>query len=62
VIKEEPNFDAVPARLRPVLRFCLQKDPRKRLHDIADAKLLLDSAAPGPSEGAGMHPRRLKMA
>jgi Tol biopolymer transport system component/tRNA A-37 threonylcarbamoyl transferase component Bud32 len=45
VIKEEPDLTRVPARFRPVLRLCLQKDPSRRLHDIADAKLLLDATA-----------------
>src|SRR6202521_3251753 len=41
VIKEEPNLEAVPASVRRLLRMCLQKDPNQRLHDIADAWLLL---------------------
>jgi Tol biopolymer transport system component len=64
VIKEEPNLEVVPERVRHLLRMCLQKDPRKRLRDIADATLLLDHAAPVRSEAAaaGVHVRRLKMA
>jgi serine/threonine-protein kinase len=54
VLKEEPRWDEVPPRLRPLLRRCLEKDPRKRLHDIADARLWLEEApqlesAPGQS-------------
>ena len=45
VIKEEPNLEAVPAGMRRLLRLCLEKDPKRRLHDIADAKLLFDEAA-----------------
>jgi len=64
VIKEEPKLDAVPVRVRHLLRLCLQKDPRKRLRDIADARLLLDNAVPVASEGAvaSVHSRRLKVA
>jgi Tol biopolymer transport system component len=47
VIKEEPNFDAVPASVRRLLRMCLQKDPKKRLHDIADVWLLLEETPVG---------------
>src|SRR5688572_29323013 len=63
VIKEEPNLEAVPGPMRHLLRLCLQKDPRKRLRDIADARLLLE-IAPGASDAvvAGVPPRRLKMA
>jgi predicted Ser/Thr protein kinase len=42
VIKEEPRLDRVPARVRPLLQRCLEKDPRKRLRDIGDIGLLLD--------------------
>jgi eukaryotic-like serine/threonine-protein kinase len=41
VLKEPPDFNRVPARVRPLLQSCLQKDPKQRLHDIADWKLLL---------------------
>jgi len=41
VLKEEIKLDRVPAKARPLLEACLQKDPKQRLHDIADAKLLL---------------------
>ena len=42
VLKEEPSWDEVSPRMRPLLRRCLEKDPRKRLHDIADARLWLE--------------------
>ncbi len=41
VIKDEPNWDAVPAGARPLLQRCLEKDPKKRLRDIGDATALL---------------------
>src|SRR6202521_5754757 len=31
VIKEQPNLDEVPAQVRPLLKRCLEKDPKKRL-------------------------------
>jgi Tol biopolymer transport system component len=46
VIKEEPDLSQVPAKFRPLLGMCLQKDPTRRLHDIADAKLLLHASIP----------------
>lgn len=55
VIKTEPEFSKVPRRFERLLRACLQKDPRKRLRDIADWKLLLDSdelARPVPAPPA----------
>jgi Tol biopolymer transport system component len=47
VLTNEPDLDAVPPRVRPLLRRCLEKDPRKRLRDIGDAMSLVgDVAAP----------------
>ena len=44
VLTEEPDWERVPAKARPLLRRCLQKDPQRRLHDIADAQFLLEDA------------------
>jgi serine/threonine protein kinase len=54
VMKEEPAWDRVPAKTRRLLRACLQKDSRQRLHDIADARFLLEE----PPVGVG-HARPL---
>ena len=44
VLTTEPTWDEVPATVRPLLRRCLVKDPRKRLRDIGDLDLLLETA------------------
>jgi serine/threonine protein kinase len=45
VLEREPAFEALPANMPPaigrLLRRCLEKDPRKRLRDIGDARLEL---------------------
>ena len=41
VLTKEPRFDFAPARLHRLLRLCLEKDPKKRLHDISAFQLLL---------------------
>ena len=41
VLTKEPDLDRVPAKIRPLLRRCLQKDPKQRLRDIGDAMPLL---------------------
>ena len=45
----EPDFNALPRstpdRLRRVVTHCLKKDPRERLHDIADARVELQEIA-----------------
>jgi Tol biopolymer transport system component len=43
VLKEEPDWSRIPARVQALLRRCLVKDPKRRLRDIGDAMPLLDS-------------------
>jgi eukaryotic-like serine/threonine-protein kinase len=44
VVRQDPDLKRVPARVRPLLQRCLEKDPKKRLRDAGDAMLLLDTA------------------
>ena len=48
VMKSDPELKALPAEVpsnvRLCLERCLQKDPRQRLRDIGDVRLLLDGA------------------
>jgi serine/threonine protein kinase len=44
VLTKEPDWEKVPARVRPLLRRCLEKDPKKRLRDIGSVDALLESA------------------
>jgi Tol biopolymer transport system component/predicted Ser/Thr protein kinase len=46
VLKEEPDWTRVPAKVRRLLRACLQKDPKQRLQAIGDWKLMLAEDAP----------------
>jgi serine/threonine-protein kinase len=46
VLKEEPDWQRVPPKAQRLLKSCLEKDPKRRLRDIADAWRLLE-AAPG---------------
>ncbi|MBN1571305.1 MAG: serine/threonine-protein kinase [Acidobacteria bacterium] len=50
VIRSEPDLEKAPAKLRPLLRRCLQKDPNKRLRDIGDVKLELEEFLANPNE------------
>ena len=53
VLEHEPDWKALPAalpeRIRWLLRRCLAKDSRQRLHDIADARLEIDEELSQPS-------------
>ncbi|MCK5375728.1 MAG: serine/threonine-protein kinase [Acidobacteria bacterium] len=48
VLKLEPDFDKLPSDtpvgVRRVLRRCLQKNPDRRLHSIADARIEIEEA------------------
>jgi Tol biopolymer transport system component len=54
VVKNEPDWDALPpetgAPVRSLLRRCLQKDPTRRLQHAGDARVEIEEAlaAPGP--------------
>jgi hypothetical protein len=49
IVKSEPDMAALPAETPPVvrtlLRRCLEKDPKRRLRDIGEARVLLESPA-----------------
>ncbi len=58
VVGAEPDWttlpDDTPASIKRMLTRCLQKDARRRLHDIADARIELEdaiAAPPGPASG-----------
>jgi dipeptidyl aminopeptidase/acylaminoacyl peptidase len=46
VLTKQPDLAKVPQQARPLLRECLEKDPKKRLRDIGDAeRQLVDEAS-----------------
>jgi serine/threonine protein kinase/WD40 repeat protein len=51
VVTRTPDLALVPASTRRLLDACLQKDPARRLRDIADFELLLDSTTAGAATG-----------
>ena len=48
VLKFEPELNALPAdtpaRIRQLVQTCLQKDPKRRVHDVADVRLAMEGA------------------
>ncbi len=70
VLQREPDFDAlpleVPARVRQALRVCLRKDPRQRVGDIRDVRLVLEgafeTAVPSATTVAPLPARRAPLA
>jgi Tol biopolymer transport system component len=70
ILNREPDWTALPPALPPevhrLVRRCLQKDPRRRIHDIADARVEIDEAlnpvsAPvvSPTSATGVERRTL---
>ncbi len=60
VITKEPDWTALPAdtpaSISKLLRRCLEKDRRERLHDIADARIELKEAQGGPQSSTPVAP------
>ena len=52
ILKSEPDWDRLPPetpeRVRVLLRRCLEKDPARRLHDIADARIEIEDTLAQP--------------
>jgi serine/threonine protein kinase len=61
ILKSEPEWSLLaantPANLRSLLRRCLQKDPDRRLHDIADARIEMQEGVGPPSETLPVPPQ-----
>jgi serine/threonine-protein kinase len=62
IVRGEPAWSALPADTPPgvvtLLRRCLQKDPRQRLRDIADARYELEHAATARTPAVPVPARR----
>jgi Tol biopolymer transport system component len=56
VLKTEPNWQAlpqaIPLRLPSLLRWCLTKDPKRRLRDVGDARVQLEDLIAGGRDEA----------
>ena len=67
VLKSDPAWDslpeATPVPVGQVLRRCLQKDPKQRLHDVADLRLAMAGAfeTPGPLRAEAVGAARLQV-
>jgi serine/threonine-protein kinase len=54
VLTKEPDWNRVPPKVLPLLRRCLEKDPKRRLRDIGDIGLLLEDAPVPAVKGSGL--------
>jgi Tol biopolymer transport system component len=58
ILEREPDFDTLPpktpSRIRWLLKRCLEKDPYRRLHDIADARIEIEEALAHPETASGI--------
>jgi hypothetical protein len=58
VLKTEIDWRALPAAttpaIRTLLRRCLERNPKNRLHDIADARIVIEEVLRGDAEAGAM--------
>jgi Tol biopolymer transport system component len=58
VLRAEPDWSAlpatVPARVRRLLRRCLEKDPRRRIQAIAEARIAIEDTLGGAADEAAL--------
>ena len=61
VLRADPDWGALPANVSPqirrLLRRCLTRDLRERLHDIGDARLDVVESLNAPAESGAIKPR-----
>ena len=48
VLTKEPDWDRAPVQVQRLLQRCLEKDPKKRLRDIGEARYVLDNSVTAP--------------
>ena len=58
VLTKDPDVERAPARVRPLLRRCLERDPRKRLGWIGDARFEMEKP---PVAAAGATTQRARL-
>ncbi len=55
ILEADPNWGALPAAAPPLvhalIKRCLRKDPDRRVHDIADARIEIEEALGAPEAG-----------
>ena len=62
ILTREPDWTALPvatpARLRGLLQRCLEKDPKRRMRDIGDARIEIEHLIGDAKTGTAASPRR----
>ena len=63
VLRADPSWEALPPATQPsvrgLLRHCLERDPKERLHDIADARIVIRDSLEGTEDAGGVEPQAL---
>ena len=50
VLRAEPQWDAIPVAMRRLVRRCLEKNPKRRLRDIGEARVVIEDVLAGSAE------------
>jgi Tol biopolymer transport system component len=61
VMRDDPAIPETPVPIAYLLRRCLERDPRQRLRDIGEARILLEGGSIPGVPGEQRRPRRLWM-
>ena len=60
ILEREPDWNVLPAATPPAVRRllqrCLENDPRRRLHDVADVRIEIEDALATPTSGGSAGP------
>ena len=61
ILSTEPDWNALPAAtpagVRTLLQRCLEKDPKRRLRDIGEARIQIEALDKRPGEVTASRPR-----
>jgi eukaryotic-like serine/threonine-protein kinase len=64
ILEREPDWASLPVRtpasVRSLLRRCLEKDPKRRLRDIGDARVEIDEAIESPTSATAEESLRVR--
>jgi serine/threonine protein kinase/Tol biopolymer transport system component len=52
ILTKEPDWTPIPVSIRPLLKACIEKNPKQRLRDIGDVPRLLELQPPAPAAPA----------
>ena len=50
MLRADPQWDAIPVEMRRLVRRCLEKNPKRRLQAIGEARVVIEDVLAGSAE------------